>query len=172
HARLEERRVDELAAPGETPGPQRGEDPDDGEEPGAEVGDRHADLHGRAVVAAGRAHDAAHALRDQVVAAAIRVRARPTEARDRAIDQPGIDRGERLVIDAETPGHAGAIVLDEHVRRRHEALQHGDAVRLFEIEHERALVAVDGEERRRHAGRDLLLAPRVLAARRLDLHDV
>ena len=92
HARLEERRVDELAAAGDAPGPERGQDADDGEEAGAEVRDRHPDLDGRAAVTARGAHDSAHALRDEIVAAAIGVRARLAEARDRAVDQPRIDR--------------------------------------------------------------------------------
>ena len=92
HARLEERRVDELAAAGDVPGTERGQDADDGEEAGAEVRDRHPDLDGRAAVAARGAHDPAHALRDEIVAAAIGVRARLAEARDRAVDQPRIDR--------------------------------------------------------------------------------
>src|SRR6266403_798657 len=91
-ARLEERRVDELAAAGDVPGTERGQDADDGEEAGAEVRDRHPDLDGRAAVAARGAHDPAHALRDEIVAAAIGVRARLAEARDRAVDQPRIDR--------------------------------------------------------------------------------
>src|SRR3989454_5761197 len=100
------------------------EDADDGEEAGAEVGDGHADLHGRTAVAARRAHDAAHALRDQVVAAAIRVRPRLAEARDRAVDEARVDLAQRLPIHPEAPGHAGPVILDEHVRRRDKPLQH------------------------------------------------
>ena len=89
--RLEERRVDELAPPRHAPGPERAQDTEDAEEPRAEIGDRHADLDGGPVGAARRAHDAAHALRDEVVAAAVRVGPRLPEARDGAVDEPRID---------------------------------------------------------------------------------
>ena len=85
--RLEERGVDELTAPGHPPRAQRAEDAEHAEQARAEIGDGHAHLDRRSIRAARRAHDAAHALRDEVVAAAVRIGARLAEARDRAVDR-------------------------------------------------------------------------------------
>src|SRR5439155_5282178 len=109
--RLEELRVHELTSPRRPPRAERAQNAEDPEEPGAEVGDRHADLDRGSVGAAGGAHDAAHALGDEVVAAAARVRPRLAEARDGAVDEPRVDQAERVVVDAEPSRHARAIVL-------------------------------------------------------------
>src|SRR6267142_2480706 len=172
-AGLEQRGVHALAAAGHAPRAHRAEDADEREEPRAEIRDRHADLHRRAALAAGGAHDAAHALRDQVIAAARGVRARLPVAGDRAVDQPRVERRQRLVVHAEARGDAGPVVLDEDVGGRHQLLQDGDALGALEVEYEAALVAVDGQEGRRDTGRGLEIhrAGR-LAPGRLDLDDV
>ena len=90
---LEERGVHALAAARDAPRAHRAENAEHAKRPATEIRDGHADLHRRAVVAARRAHDAAHALRDQVVAAARRVGPGLAEARDRAVDQPRVDGG-------------------------------------------------------------------------------
>src|SRR5205085_3523404 len=112
---LEQRRVDELPAAGDTPGAHRAQDPEHREQAGAEVGDGHADLHRRAALAAGGAHDAAHALRDEIVTAALGIGTRLAEAGDRAVDEARIHGGQRRVVDAEAPGDARTIVLDQDV---------------------------------------------------------
>ena len=72
HRRLEQRRVDELPEARALAVLERAENPVGREEPGAEVGQRHAGLRGRVLVPR-HADDSAHALGDQVVAAARRI---------------------------------------------------------------------------------------------------
>ena len=96
HRGLEQRGVDELPEARALAVLERAQDPVGREEPGAEVGQRHAGLRGRVLVPR-HADDPAHALGDQVIAAARRVRARAAEAAHRAVDEPRIHRRERLV---------------------------------------------------------------------------
>jgi hypothetical protein len=91
---VEQRHVDVLAFARAVAVRERGEHRDGRVQAGHEVGDRHAGLlraaAGQVVALAGDAHEAAHALDDEVVARALRVRARLAEAGDRAVDQVGL----------------------------------------------------------------------------------
>ena len=173
HRGLEQRGVDELPEARALAVLERAQDPVGREEPGAEVGQRHAGLRGRVLVPR-HADDPAHALGDQVIAAARRVRARAAEAAHRAVDEPRIHRRERLVPEAQPLRHARPVVLDEDVRRLREALDDQDTLGRLEIDREPALAAVH-----RHEGgavsvlRDRRQLARGLARdRRLDLDDV
>src|SRR3546814_2365610 len=88
-ARVEHADVDELALAGKLLVAHGGEDRDRGVHAGHQIGDRHADLHGRALRLAGQAHDAAHRLDQRIVAGPRRVGAGLAEAGDRTEDQPG-----------------------------------------------------------------------------------
>ena len=86
---------------------ERGENADEREEPGAEIGQRHAGLHRRTARLAGHRHDAGHALRDQIEAALAAIGPGLAVAGDRRVDQPRVQRGQRVVAEAEraiTPG--------------------------------------------------------------------
>jgi hypothetical protein len=168
HGGLERRGVDTLAASGAVTRAQRRQDADDGEQRGAEVGDRHAHLHGLAAVGAGRAHDPAHRLRHEIAPLAPRVRATGAEGRDRTGDEPRVRGGEGVGLDAGPPRGLRGAVLDEDVGRRPQALQQRDAGRPLEIDREAALVAVHGQEPGGCAGRPLPLEPRRRAPGRLD----
>jgi len=72
-------------------------------------------------------NEAAHALRDLVVAGTIAVRARLAEAGDAAVHEPRVDLAERLVVDAEAMLDVRAVVLDEDVGLRGQALEDLDA---------------------------------------------
>src|SRR6185369_4532537 len=89
HRRLEERRVDVLALAGLLAVLERAQDAVGAEEPRREVGERDARLRRRALLA-GDADDAAHPLRDEVIAAAARVGAGITESGDRAVHEPWV----------------------------------------------------------------------------------
>ena len=61
-------------------------------EPDGDVGDRHAALHRRSVRLAGHAHDAAHALRDEVEAGTVGIRTRLPESGNARVDESRVDR--------------------------------------------------------------------------------
>ena len=73
-------------------------------------------FHRRAAGIAGDAHHARHRLRHQVEAGPLGPRPGLAEAGDAGVDQPRIDRLQRLVVDAEPLRHAGPVVLDQDVR--------------------------------------------------------
>ncbi len=92
HRRLEQAQVDVLAPPGLLAGDVRRQDGVAAEQRAGQVRDRHADLDGRALRLAGDAHDAAHALEDQVEAGPLAVRPGLAEAGGRAVDDVRADR--------------------------------------------------------------------------------
>src|SRR5205085_11948541 len=87
-------------------------------------------------------HEAAHALRHQVVTGARRIRSVLAETRDRAVDQPRAFRREALVVEPELGEAADLEILDQHVGARRELLNDALAVRALEIGLDRALAAV------------------------------
>ena len=97
------------------------EDADGAEQAGRQVGDRDAALDRVAAGLAGDAHHARQPLRDQVEAGPLRVRAGLAEAGDRGVDQPRVDRAQRLVVGAEPRRHARPVVLDQRRRRSRRA---------------------------------------------------
>ncbi len=94
------------------------EDADGAEQSGRQVGDRNADAHRSLTGQTGDRHQSTHALRDLVDARALTVGTVLAEARDAAIDETLVDRPQRLIIDAETMLHVGAVILDHDVGRR------------------------------------------------------
>ena len=119
------------------------------EQPGQDVADRHADLGRAAAVGVGGAgdrHQPADGLDDEVVAGPVGRRAARSVARDREVDEPRVERPQRLVVEPE-PGEAIAPeVLDQDVRVGQQPAQDRRAVGALEVEAEAALVAVDREE--------------------------
>src|SRR5712664_2391349 len=65
-----------------------------------------------ATLLASQAHDAAESLEDDIIAEAIGARAGPAEARDAAIDEVGLLRFQRRVIDAQALCNAGGVAFD------------------------------------------------------------
>src|SRR4030095_16901787 len=111
-------------------------------EPRGQVGQGHAGLGGRAVVAAGDAADPAHARRDEVVTAAGRVRTRSPKATYGTVDEARVDLAQRPIPQPEPLRHAGPIVLDEHVGRLDQSSDQGDSLGPLEVHREVALAAV------------------------------
>src|SRR5262249_13318193 len=125
---------------------------------------------------AGDRHDARHRLKLAVERRRRPLRAAVAEARAGQVDEAWIDRRERLVTDAELVHDTGSEVLPHDVGAGHEPLDDFDRLGTPEVERQAALVAVDGQEARRHLSRRPLLADelaaRLVAVTRLDLHDI
>ena len=141
------------------------------------VGHREADLDGRVALAALGPHRTRHALHDMVVGrppGPVRVAA---VAGERAIDRAGVQLPRRVRPEAEPLHHAGAEVLRHHVCPGDQAQRRIAPLRPLQVERERALAGVDGEEGRAQpvpgAVRLAAHAPQLVATpRRLDLHDI
>ena len=145
--------------------------------PGEQVADRDADA-GRVVgVRAGERHQPGLALGDLVVAGAAALGPVVAEAGDRQDDQPRVELVQPLDREAQAVEHAGAEVLDQHVAVPDQAGERLAAVVALEVEGDRLLVAVAGQEVRRLAvvlRADERRAPAagvVTGAGRLDLDD-
>src|SRR6266571_1209104 len=112
----------------------------------------HGDAHllgtaaGLAVALAGDAHQAAHALEDEVVAGAVRARARLAEPGDRAVDDARIDFPQVLVGETVFREPGDLVVLEQHVALRRERARDALALGLRDVERHRLLAAVDREE--------------------------
>ena len=90
-------------------------------------------LAGRPPGFARHAHDAAHALRDDVEAAFLPVRSGLAKARYRGIDDAGIDLADRLVIDAQFLRDARPEIFDDDVRFRCQLHENFLALRLLHV---------------------------------------
>ena len=116
---------------------------------------------------------AGEGLHDRVVHGLVGVRSLLAEAVDRHVDDVGRHLADRRLVDAETLDHAGPKVLHQHIGASAQALDEIDALRRLEIDGDRALVAVEVQERGRKAVAPIAVGARVVAlARLLDLDDV
>ena len=161
---------------------QPGQDRDRAEQPGHDVADRDAHLRRLSPVLVRRPrdrHQPADRLHDEVVAGLPRIRAVRAEAGDREVHEVRVERGERGVPEPEPGQPTDPVVLDQHVRRAEEAPQDLAPGVGLEVDTDRALVPVDGEEvgggaRARGSVTDPRRspAPRRVAVGRLDLDHV
>ncbi len=87
-----------------------------------------------------------HRLGDQVVPGPVGVRAGLAEAGDAGVDQPRVEPGEGLVVDAEPLRHARAEVLHHDVGRPHQPVERRQVLGRLQVEADAALVPVQGEE--------------------------
>ena len=94
---------------------------------------------------AGDAHQAAHRLQDRVVAGARRVRPGLAEAGHRAIDDAGVDRLDRFIIQPVALEIADLVVLHHHVAGFGELADDVLPFRRRDIDGDRFLVAVGAE---------------------------
>ena len=97
----------------------------------------------------GHRHQAALALRDLVVAGAVRLGTVVPEAGDRADHQPRVELVEPLDGEAEPVEDADPEVLQQHVGAAYQRRQHLGVGRVLEVEDDRLLVAVGRHEVRR-----------------------
>ena len=141
---VEQCHVDMGASAGPVALAQCGEDRDRRIEAGEQIRISDTAFLRSAVRLAGQRHGAAHRLDDEIVAGARRIGPGLSKAGDRAIDEPGIDRRERLVIEAVSGEAARLEILDQNVGRS------GEGSNLFlpafrsKIDRQRGLAAVAG----------------------------
>ena len=170
-----------LAAPGVVARHERREYADGGLHSAAGVVGYQVVRYGwRPALGAYHAERAAGADVVYVVADQALVRAVLAVARYGAVDQPRVQRAERLVVAAQPFGHARAKALDEHVGVLAQPPQHVPGLGNLEVERNAALVAVQRGEGRAAALLPLIgvVAPAharsadASAARLLDADDV
>jgi hypothetical protein len=165
--------LDILSAPGALGLAQRREQADREVKAGAGVADLRAGDKRRALGQAGRAHRAAHRLRDVLVGLELGVRAGRAEALDRAHHDLRVDALDLLPAEAEAVEHTGAEVLHDDVALLQEVDEHRLAVGALHVHHDRALVAVEHREIQAVGIRHVAQLPaRGVALRRLELDHV
>ena len=116
HLAVDEGCIDQSSAVGSIAFGERCKNADDRIDAGKDIGDRDARTGRLAVRHAGEAHEAAHALRHQVVAGARRIRTGLAEPGDGAIDEARTFRSEARIVQAELLQSADLEVLQQHVR--------------------------------------------------------
>ena len=121
-------------------------------------------------------HRPAIALQDQVLPRPVSIRPLRSVARDGTVDEPRVDLVELLVPDADPIGGADPEVLNQGIGLADQVVHHGQALRLLQVDHHAALVAVEREEGGHLSrGGDVLeaMSPVELAGPgRLDLQDI
>ena len=144
--RLEQRGLQVLALAAAQPADVGAEDAVQRGDAAGDVVHRDADLGWPPARVAGHHHDAGHALRDDVVAAALAVGAGLAEARHRRVDQAGVGLREAVVVDAQALDHAGPEVLHHDVGAGGQLQERLLAARVLQVERHAALVAVEHRE--------------------------
>src|SRR5262245_46930074 len=110
------------------------------------IGHHHwheARFAGRAV---DRASHAGKALDDWVVGGPVETAPTTTEGEDRAVNKPRVSLSKAPEIEARPFQRLGPHIGDEHVGTGEEAAQCGHTIWVFEVEADRALVAIEVEE--------------------------
>src|SRR5207249_11833137 len=82
----------------------------------------------------------------EVVAGAMRLRARLAEPGDRAVDEPWVQAREGAVPEAELVHRPGPEVLEEHVALAHQRAEDLPTLGRLEVQRHALLVPVDGHE--------------------------
>ena len=152
---------------------QRGEHTERRPDAGAEIDQRDADAYRRSARFARHAHDPRRGLQQRVVARLVAQRAACPERADRAVHESRVARSERGGVQAVLLCRSRPEALDEHVGLVGEAKHDVAPSVVGEVERERALAGVRGEEERAFP-LDKRRSPGagVVAGERLDLHDV
>ena len=146
HGRFQHGHIDVLASSGRSALGQRCAD--GAERIGARDHVRHVDT---AVVGARPSRLVGHVgevepgggVNDGRIGGQLRRGARLPIARDRAVDEPGIEGRQRLVVESQSLHDAGAIVLHQHVGVFDEAFDHGHGVGLLQVEQHAALARIE-----------------------------
>src|SRR5207248_10374943 len=107
---------------------------------------RDAEAVRRTVGGAGDAHQSAFTLHDGVVPRLLPPRSGLSKARHGTVDEPREFRRDRRVVEAELRERARPKVLDDDVRLRKKAVEHGASLRMLEIERDAFFVPVDAEK--------------------------
>ncbi len=147
--RFEHRHVDETAL-GTLPVDERRRNRKRCGDAADRVGNRIADAQGCRLRAAGDAHYARHALDDLVICRQVSERAILAEAGNGAVDEARIVDAQRIEAQSKAIHHAGPEVLDDDRRAVHEPPKHLLAAHVLEVQGDRALAGILGEERNAH----------------------
>ena len=109
---------------------------------GKHVAHRHAALYGRSPFLAGHAHHAADCLNRDIEGAARGIGAALPIARNRAINEPRILLGHRLVAETETTHHARPIVLKHDMGAADQRLSPADIHGILQVQYNASFVAI------------------------------
>jgi hypothetical protein len=168
---VEQRYLDPLAFAGLLALEQRGENAQRAIQACRRIGDSAAGAHRAASRLAGNRHQSAHALRHLIEAGALGVWAGLTKSGNAGEDDFLVDQLQRLVIDAETELDVRPEVFSDHIRAPDELFENFQSIRVFQVQREAALVAMQILE----VGAGALAAPavgHVQPRRRLDLDHI
>jgi hypothetical protein len=136
-------------------------------------GDGQAHRHRRIAGASSQPKEARACLREEVLTRQSCPGPLLAVARDRAVDDAGVERADVVEAEALPLDHARAEVLHHHVGLRHEVAQERAVPLVAEVRGEALLVAVDGVEEAVGAAdlcvRQVERAAEVALARPLDL---
>ncbi len=141
-----------------------------GDEPHRLVGHHHRQiprLARRAMVERGHARGA---LDDRIVRGLLRIAAVLAETEHPAVDDARIDCPHFVIGELQARHRRRPHIPHEHVRAPDETQERLIAGRLLQIQHERALVAVQVQELRTHAGGDAQAADRASQVTRRTFH--
>ncbi len=104
----------------------------------------------------GDRHQPAHALGDLVVTRPIAIGPLLAKAGNAPVDQPGVDLGQGLVVNAETMLDVGSEVFNQYVGARDQLHQDREPTLILQVQRHRALVSVEVLEVRAVAGKILI----------------
>ena len=173
HHRIEERHIHPPAPPVALAGEQRREDARRSHHPGADVGERGADLGGRPLRRPGEAHPARLPLHDRVVTRQAGERAVLAVSRDGTPDEARMLPEHPLRREPEPPHRPRPEVLDEDIARPDQPGERLPAPLRLEIEDDALLSPVHGEEvSALAAGERRAPAAGVVPGRGFDLDDL
>src|SRR5262249_36632451 len=140
--RFQQRRVHPLAATGPLALVEREQDALSQEQARRQIGDGNADPDWALPGQTGDRHQATEPLGDLIDAWSGGVWTGLAEARDAAVHDARVDRGDGIVVDAEAMLYVGTVVLNHHIGRLGELEEDVAPLRALEIEGHGALVAV------------------------------
>ena len=146
--RLVQGNVDHPPLPRSVALPQRRQDPDRSPHARGLVDHRDADAHAGTVLLPRDADDPAGGLHERVVSGLDTVRPDVAERADRGVDEPRVPRSQLLGAEADLLGVSGTKALDDDVRAVGEPVEHLLPRVVVEVQRERPLARVGGEEDR------------------------
>ncbi len=163
HLHIEQRHIDMLSHTGLVTMGEGGQDRYGRVQPRQDVGERNAHLHRPCtfftVRAPSQAHQPTQPLNHEVIARALGIRPGLPEARDRAIDERGVERFQARIVQPIGCQPAHLEVFDDDVRLGSQFAYEALPLWLSEVDGHRALVAVGRQIVSRLAG---VLALRIL----------
>ena len=171
HRRVLHRQVEIAALPRLSAAIQRTDDADDRVECRNQIADRRAHAHRRAAFRPGQPHQPGRCLDDDVVGAVRRPGTKLPEAREAAIDEPGIAGAEGSVAEAQPVQRTRPKVFQQHVGLLRQPPRQVETLGLLQIERQPCFALVDADEVQRVLAGERAEAAGLIAAGWLDLDD-